>query len=96
MDIRVSFEAGLPVVTLDGRFDGAGAIAFDAQMLALDTDAVHWVIDVSGVCYLASLGIGSLVALEKRLKARNGGLVLAGTTPFVQQVLHVTRLVRLC
>jgi anti-anti-sigma factor len=92
MDIRVSFEAGLPVVTLDGRFDGAGAIAFDAQMLALDTDAVHWVIDVSGVCYLASLGIGSLVALEKRLKARNGGLVLAGTTPFVQQVLHVTRL----
>ena len=66
--------------------------AFDAQMSALDTDAVHWVIDVSGVCYLASLGIGSLVALEKRLKARNGGLVLAGTTPFVQQVLHVTRL----
>src|SRR5262245_17924423 len=56
MEIRVSFEAGVPVVTLDGRFDGAGAIGFDAQMAALDTEAVHWVIDLSGVFYLSSLG----------------------------------------
>src|SRR5262245_4176868 len=92
MEIRVSFEAGVPVVTLNGRFDGAGAIGFDAQMAALDTEAVHWVIELSGVFYLSSLGIRSIVALEKRLKARSGGLVLAGTTPFVQQVLHVTHL----
>src|SRR5215471_13902406 len=92
MDIRVSFEAGIPFLTLDGRFDGAGAIVFDEQMSALDTDAVHWVIDLAGVGYLSSLGIRSLVTLEKRLKARDGGLVLAGITPPVQKVLQISQL----
>jgi anti-sigma B factor antagonist len=92
MDIGVSFEAGIPVLTLEGRFDGAGAIVFDEQISALDTDAVQWVIDLSGVGYLSSLGIRSLMTLEKRLKAGDGGLVLAGITPLVQKVLHVSRL----
>src|SRR5262245_61967762 len=92
MEIGVSFEAGIPVLTLKGRLDGEGAIEFDEQVSALHTDAVQWVIDMSGVGYLSSLGIRSLVALEQRLRAREGGLVLAALTPLVQKVLHLSRL----
>ena len=92
MDIAVSFGAGVPVLTLTGRFDGAAAVIFDEQTGALETGAVHWVIDFAGVSYLSSLGIRSLVALETRLKARDGGLVLAALAPLVRRVLEVSRL----
>jgi anti-anti-sigma factor len=92
MDIAVSLGAGVPVLTLAGRFDGAAAVVFDEQAAALETDAVHWVVDLTAVSYLSSLGIRSLVALEQRLKTRAGGLVLAGLVPLVRRVLDVSRL----
>jgi anti-anti-sigma factor len=92
MDIAIAFDAGVPVLTLNGRFDGAAAIVFDEQAGALATDTGHWVLDLTGVSYLSSLGIRSLVALETRLKARDGGLVLAGLAPLVRRVLDVSRL----
>lgn len=92
MDIELSFDGGIPVLTLAGRFDGAGAALFDQQTAALDTEAVQWVIDMSAVGYLSSLGIRSLVVLEKRLKARDGGLVLGGITPLVEKVIDVSGL----
>src|SRR5262245_65249210 len=92
MVIGVSFQAGIPVLTPEGRFDGAGAMVFDDRIATLDTDSAHWVIDLSGVGYLSSLGIRSLVALQGRLKARDGGLVLAGIGPPVQKVLQISRL----
>lgn len=92
MDVRVSLEDAIPVLTLTGRFDGAGAGDFDQRVSALEIAGVHWVIDMSGVSYLSSLGIRSLVALDTRLKARDGGLVLAGLAPLVLKVLQVSRL----
>ena len=92
MDIAVSFGAGIPVLTLSGRFDGAAAAVFDDQTGVLHTDTPHWVIDFAGVSYLSSLGIRSLVSLETRLKARDGGLVLAGLAPLVRRVLEISRL----
>jgi anti-anti-sigma factor len=92
VNIDVSFVDGVPVLRLEGRFDGVGAVAFDERTGALDTAVVHWVIDVSGLRYLSSLGIRSIVVLEKRLKAHDGGLVLAGPTPPVQNVLRLSGL----
>jgi anti-anti-sigma factor len=92
MEIDLSFDGGIPVLTLAGRFDGAGAALFDQRTAAVDSEAVQWVIDMSGVGYLSSLGIRSLVVLEKRLKARGGGLVLAGITPLVEKVIEVSGL----
>jgi hypothetical protein len=75
VNIRVSFEAGVPVVRLDGGFDGAGASVFDARMSALDTDAVHWVIDVSGVSP-ATLGFVTLAHTQDT----HPGVYAAGVT----------------
>jgi anti-anti-sigma factor len=92
MDIDLSFDGGIPVLTLAGRFDGAGAVVFDQKTAAIDAESAQWVVDMSSVAYLSSLGIRSLVVLEKRLKARDGGLVLAGITPLVERVLDVSGL----
>ena len=92
MDIAVSYGAGVPLLTLAGRFDGTAAVVFDERTAALETDAVHWVIDFSQVSYLSSLGIRSLMSLEQRLKGRGGGLVVAGMVPLVWRVIQVSRL----
>ena len=92
MNIDVSFAGGVAVLRLEGRFDGAGALAFDERTVTFDTASVHWVIDLSEVGYLSSLGIRSIMMLEKRLKALEGGLVLAGLTPRVQNVLRLSGL----
>src|SRR5262245_26388951 len=92
MDIGVSFEAGIPVMTLKGRLDGTGAIVLDEQVSRLETGAVQWVLDLSGVGFLSSIGIRSLVSLEKRLRERDGGLVLAGLTPLVEKMLQLSHL----
>ena len=49
MDIAISFGAGVPVLTLTGRFDGSAAAIFDDRTGALENDTAHWVIDFTGV-----------------------------------------------
>ena len=92
MDVRVTFDDRIPVLVLSGRFDGFGAECFDQAAQGIASDAPFWVLDVSEVRYLSSIGLRSLVTMEKTLRTRDGGLLLAGVTPFVRRVFEVTRL----
>jgi anti-anti-sigma factor len=92
VDIGVVFDRDIPVITVAGRFDALGADIFDATVASLATSARCWVLDTSGVPYVSSIGLRSLVALEKRLRARGGGVVLASPTTFVKQVLRIAQL----
>ncbi len=82
----------VPVLTLQGRLDSRGAALLEKASEDLDGEGVRVVVDLSDVDYLSSLGIRALMALEKRLKSRSGGLVLTGLNPFVTQVLSLSGL----
>jgi anti-anti-sigma factor len=92
MDITREPHFAVPTLRLTGRFDGDGATAFDDFVGRLDPAAEYWILDFTGVRYLSSMGLRSLVSAEKRLRARNGGLVLAGVSRHVRQVLEMARL----
>src|SRR5262245_48381439 len=92
MDVRISFDAGVPVLTLTGAFDAAGAQRFDEAVPTVDSAARAWVVGLAGVGYISSIGLRSLVAVEKTLRAHGGGLVVTGATRVVRQVLELTRL----
>lgn len=92
MDIHTTLDSGLPVLTLEGRLDGFGADVFDATVASLASDAAWWVVDLAEVPYVSSIGIRSLTALEKSLRLRSGGVVLAAPTGFVRQVLRISHL----
>lgn len=92
MHVEVSFPKGVPLLVLRGRFDGPGAAVVDREVLGLRSGAAHWVIDLSGVDYLSSVGVRSLVTLEKRLKLLEGGVILVGMSTFVGQVLRLSGL----
>lgn len=64
-------------VTLSGRMDIAGADAIGTRFTALTTAAGrHVVVDMTGVDFLASIGIRSLISNAKALHQRGGRMVL--------------------
>ncbi len=87
-------EDSIPVVAVRGRLDAHEAIAFDEVWRSIPSQFSHVVVDLTEANYLSSIGIRSLVSLEKTLRARQGHMVLTGVSRFVSSVLETTGLLR--
>jgi anti-anti-sigma factor len=92
MEITLDSHGAAPVLRLAGRFDGDGAPAFDAFAEGLDASGAIWILDFSDVRYISSMGLRSLMKAERRLRERQGMLVLAGLSRSVRQVIEMARL----
>ena len=54
------------------------------------------VVDLAGVDFIDSTGLGVVVGGLKRVRAQDGALVLARAEPQVRKVFEITRLTRSC
>ncbi|MGO9742744.1 MAG: STAS domain-containing protein [Roseiarcus sp.] len=81
---------GVVKVTLVGRLDIAGSLAIDTEINDLASVNKNMVVDMTGVDFLASLGIRTLLTCAKKLHQRGGGLALLGPQPPVREVLEVS------
>ena len=92
----ISFEQlsdGTKLVKLAGRLDMMGAQSIDLKFTSgVATADAGVVVDLSGVSFLASLGIRTLISPAKALKARGGRMVLLNPQPLVVEVLKVSGL----
>lgn len=95
LNVTVSTENGLTLISLDGRFDGLGAQIFDRKIEELSEWQPQWILDFREVSYLSSAGMRSLVKLGKKLRHEKGGLILVGLSPDVRWVLETTGLLEL-
>ncbi len=82
-DIRRSEDGS---IALTGRLDAASAPAAREFLAAVDTSAR---LDFSRLDYMASVGLGILAAVQKRLMDRGEGLVLANLSPHLREVLSL-------
>lgn len=90
----VSEDIGpLRIVTVDeARIDAAVAIQFkDAMRAMTDAGPRRVVLDLSSVSFLDSSGLGAVVAAMKQAGPERS-LELAGLTPTVEKVFHLTRM----
>lgn len=71
-------------VRLEGRLDAASAP--QAREFLADVQG-RCLLDFSRLDYIASAGLGILVAAQRRLRDGGGGLVLAGLSPHLREVL---------
>lgn len=91
LDCRMSPDL-LIVRVRDARIDAAGAIDFKDRMRDLTAgNQCRVVLDLSGVTFIDSSGLGAVVAVRKSLGS-DRMLELAGLTPAVQKVFHLTRM----
>jgi anti-anti-sigma factor len=93
--LRVEAVGGETTVALrEERWDhlGAEAAAGELFRLARELAGARLRLDLGGVTYLSSAGLGTLLALHRRVRAAGGRLALENVEPAVYEVFQVTRL----
>ncbi len=95
MELKAELDGEvLTVRAMSPRIDAAVAIQFKDRMRELTaTPAERVVLDLGRVEFLDSSGLGAVVAVMKML-APDRRLELAGLTPTVAKVFHLTRMDR--
>lgn len=93
MKLDTTAHDGTIIVSVsEARIDAAVAIQFkDAMRAATENGPDHIILDMSGVLFVDSSGLGAIVASKKQLGARRK-LDLAGLTPDVAKVFRLTRM----
>jgi len=88
-------DGGATIVAPTGRLDVAGAPALkDAISEALKNGQPRVVLDMEGVSFVDSTGLGSVIAALKQIRSSQGDLRLAAPNQQVRVVLELTTLDR--
>lgn len=67
-------------------------VAEDLYALVDVHGITNMVLDLSGVRFLSSQTLGTLVNLQRKARAAGGGIVLAGVGPNIARMFRITRL----
>ncbi len=93
MEMRVEeLEGSVTKVVLSGRLDTTGAGKIDLKFSTIAGARRAIVVDMSGVTFLASLGIRVLLVGAKAASSKGGKLVLLSPDPNVVAVLKSARI----
>ena len=88
-------DNGVTVVAPTSRLDVAGAPALkDAISEALKNGPPRVVLDMEGISFVDSTGLGSVIAALKQIRSSQGDLRLAAPNQQVRVVLELTTLDR--
>lgn len=91
MNISSRKEAAALVVTVTGRMDAATAPEFEksvSEFVAKGDTAL--LINLSGLEYVSSAGLRSILVCAKRVKKQNGKLVFSGINGHVREVFTIS------
>jgi anti-sigma B factor antagonist len=94
MAVTCEIKNGVGLVTITGQLSTDIADSARNQLLnwtGREPDLKRVVIDMRGVGYMSSAGLGALLALHKRLAERGGGVLVCGLQPPVRTVFDITR-----
>ena len=83
-------EGGITKIRLSGRMDVQGTSTIETRFTAhavKDNAAV--IVDMSGVSFLASIGIRALILVAKALEQRHGRIALLNPDAAVRKVLEM-------
>ena len=88
-------DSGITVLAPSGRLDVVGAPALkEAVSEAMKNGQPRLVIDMEGVTFVDSSGLGSVVSARKQVRTSKGDLRLAAPNQQVRVVLELTTLDR--
>lgn len=92
LSITIDTESTRTVVALAGEIDAVNSLQLRAVLGERVDDDHDVVMDLSGVRFIDSSGIGVLVGALRRLNAAGRQLALRGLSPSLMRVLEVTGL----
>lgn len=92
MEIAVKDAGSTATVTMVGRLDIAGAEAVALPLATLAGSKNGLFIDMTGVTYIASIGLRHLVTAAKAVARRGGRLVLLNPSAVVAEIITTSGL----
>jgi anti-sigma B factor antagonist len=93
MEVSVEQKGTVAVVKVSGVVDLGKSPALRERMLALVREGVKGlVIDMSGVKYLDSSGMATLVDMLNRIEDKGGNMVVTGLPKEMRQMFRITHL----
>lgn len=88
--------SGIALFRLKGHLDAQTVRElegrFDAQVKA---SKVRWIVDLSGLEYISSAGLGSFIGVLSELRARGGDIFFVGLTPKIEKIFRVLGFIRI-
>jgi anti-sigma B factor antagonist len=95
LDVDTWYDHGRAVVELSGELDAYTSAKLRRMLEELSTPGRHRVVvEMSGLDFMDSSGLGVLVGVMKRARTAGGALALAGCSDRILRVLRITGLVR--
>jgi anti-sigma B factor antagonist len=86
-------ESEPPIIELEGEVDVYTAPQLKQQMISLlESGAKELVVDLTKVDYLDSTALGVLIGGLKRMRERDGNMVLVCPSPRIRRVFEITGL----
>src|SRR4029453_13754781 len=90
MEISIDKQSKAVIVVVKGRMDAVSSPQFEKTMADyIATGASRFVVDCSGLEYISSAGLRSLVIPAKTLRASDGALVFVALTDVVREVFEI-------
>lgn len=87
---------GILILQLDGRMDIEGSEQISLQLTtATAGDNVRAIVDLSGVDFMSSIGIGIVVRAAQAVRRRGGNMVMLSPQPVVRLILEKTNINRI-
>jgi anti-sigma B factor antagonist len=98
MDFSVEYtvtDEGIVVLVINGPMDVATVPQLRDLMVRLIDEGHHrLVLDLGGVDFIDSIGLGVIVGVVHRLRPHDGSVAVAAPSEQVRQVLQITQLAR--
>jgi anti-sigma B factor antagonist len=94
LQIQSSLRSGGYLIALHGEVDLHSSPKLRQTLLDVleQNPTQHIVIDLTGVSYMDSSGVGTLVELKRKSERRKGRVTLVGPQPRVRSVFEITQL----
>ena len=87
-------QPGVVTVVLQGELDGRTCNTLDREIHSLVAEPVRVIVlDMAGVDYISSAGVGSLASAKTAIAKKGGELAMTNVQPQVAKVLEIMRLV---
>lgn len=93
MEMRHDNVGEVRRIVLVGRLDTAGVDVVETRFgAAIVPNGKNTIVDLSGVTFLASMGIRMLISTTRALSRKGGRLVMYGAAPGVHDVIETAAL----
>jgi anti-sigma B factor antagonist len=94
MEVAVEIREDKPVLVYSGRLDDEASVRFGRELTAwvermLNRNITDFIVDFSGVTFVSSVVLRSMLSMARRVRARGGVLCLSNPSPELEETFRV-------